>query len=232
MSATEGALAADVAKTLGQNGAAAWLLQLAVSLDQAPSVVWSFVSHMGSGLLRADARRGLIMLGLMLCLSAFIMWLILRLFRALLYRIAKGVMMDVLRDEQVAQLGTKRFVSAMVAANNDQNNTESLAAVLWSPACSRNFKKVIGDLLMDDNFVKGAASLIRDLTVMDNLTSAVKTQIREFLKDQNIHRALLEGSLEALKPEWVAKLRKPKVGEDPSPSERRSTAIKATKVEM
>merc|ERR1719379_1505668 len=91
----------------------------------------------------------------------------------------------------------------MVACNVDEAFKDSFVKVLWSEPSKYSFKQALTELLVDEQFQTGIANLIRGLTGIDFLKDAVKTQIRDTLKDRNIHRALLEGSLEALKPKWM-----------------------------
>jgi hypothetical protein len=158
-------------------------------------------------LLQPEARRGLLILSLVL---TFGVWFVVRCIRAIVSRIAKGVMIDLLQDDKAMKLTSKRFAESMTAANREPAFRDSMVGVLWSSGCVRSIKTVFSELLVDDHFVKGAASLIRSLTAIDNLKDAVRGQIRETLKDQNIHRALFEGSIEALKPDWMHRMRNEK----------------------
>jgi len=198
-SSENSASASETAAASG-HAAAAWLIRIALTMEQAPSVAWAFFSEIGSSLMLSEARRGLCILCLVLAVTC---WLSVRLIRALLYRIARGVVIDVLRDDQVARLSTKSFVAGMVTCNDDAAFKESFVKVMWSTAAKSSVKQAFTDLITDEQFQTGIANLIRGLTGIDFLKDAVKTQIRETLKDQKIHRALLEGSLEALKPKWM-----------------------------
>jgi hypothetical protein len=180
--------------------AASWLIAVACQVEQAPAMLWAFSRDVGASLFKEEARRGLFVI----CITLIVgFWLSVRLMRALLYRIARGVVIDVLRDEQVSRLATGRFVAMMAASNRDPGFKDSFVKCLWSESSKTLFKSALTELLLDEHFVGGIANLIRGLTGIDFLKDAVKTQIRETLKDQNIHRALLEGSLEALKPKWM-----------------------------
>lgn len=223
-STEDSSLAAEKAASAG-HAAAAWLISCAIEMEQAPTIAWAFFRDLGSSLMLSEARRGLCILCLALTVA---FWLSVRILRAMLYRIAKGVIIDVLRDEQVSKLGIKGFVSGMVACNRDDMFQDSFVKVLWSDPCKESFQRACTELLIDEQFQTGTANLIRGLTGIDFLKDAVKTQIRDTLKDQNIHRALLEGSLEALKPKWMQQDREDDIPSTPKlggqATRRKSTA--------
>merc|ERR1719316_2605586 len=112
--------------------------------------------------------------------------------RALIYRILKGIFVDVLQDEQVATLGIKWFVNTMITNAKDPTFKDTYVKVLWCTVSKNHFKSALTDNLMDGQFVSGIANLIQALTGEDFLMELLKNELRDTLADQDIHRALMK----------------------------------------
>merc|ERR1719183_2221516 len=125
-------------------------------MDQAPTILWSLLSDIGSLCIQPDA--GSVIFALCLCVM-FCFWLTLRLLRALLFRVAKGVVLDILSDEQVTRMASRRFINGMVALNKDGDFVATFVQVLWSDESKVSFKDALTELLVDERFVDGIANL-------------------------------------------------------------------------
>jgi len=174
---------------------------VSVTLVNLPATLSAFVEDISSALmLRPEFRRGLLVVLIFLAMAS---WLFVRLMRAILYRISRGVLVDVLQDQQVGASACKRFVDSLTAAMADSEFKSTYVDVLWSAESKGNFKDAMTENLNDDRFVSGVANFIQSLTGIEFLVQAVKEEIRSTLADQDIHRALIKGSMDALRPDWM-----------------------------
>jgi hypothetical protein len=175
--------------------------RIMLSIGQTPIAVAAFLGDISSAMLQAEARRGLFIIFFVL---AVVTWLFVRLMRALLFRVSRGVVSDILRDERVSQLSSRWFCHTLATTMSDEDFKESWASeVLWSEDSKFDFKTCLIENLEDEKFVGGIAKLMQGLTGIDFLMDAVKNEIRDTLADQDIHRALLKGASEALKPNFM-----------------------------
>lgn len=150
--------------------------------------------------LEVDTLQTLVVVALA-CLGAA--WLSLRLTKTVLSYLVRGVLRDVLADDQIGEGFAVRFVQAMRRLNRDKEFRGSIGEVMWGDTCAEMFQTAGVGLLQDARFTEAVAEVIRGLTCENTLKEAVKKEIRDTLKDQHIHRAMIQGSLRALQPAWL-----------------------------
>merc|ERR1719390_65572 len=112
----------------------------------------------------------------------------------------RGVVRALLEDDVIGERFADRFIQAMRKLNKDEEFKATIGQVMWGEAPSAAFQTAAVGTLHDDRFTDAVAEVIRNLTSIDPLKEAVRGQIRETLKDQHIHRAMIQGSLRALQP--------------------------------
>jgi len=172
------------------------------SVGSVPATLLAFFGDVGIALSQPEARRGFIIL----CFACvFCIWLVVRFIWGMINRIAKAVVIDVMRDEEVSKLGCERFQDCILHTVGDPEYVDSHCKALWSDDSRRGFGWAISSPLMDENFVVRIAKFLREVVGIDFLIEAVKEQIIDFVADEEMHRALRQGANEALKPSWLRK---------------------------
>jgi hypothetical protein len=212
VSAQASAPSADTEAMVG--AASAGTVQMIIEMSNIPVMLSAFFADVGTALLQAEARRGLLILFLMCTVS---IWMITRILWGVVNRMTKVVVVDVLKDEQVSKLMLQRFVDTLVTATGTAAFRDSYERVLWSDGSKSCFKCALAEPMMERPFVEGIASFIRGVVGTDFLVDSIRTQIRDTLADQDIHRALLKGAEEAWKPGWM-KAAKPTKDKEEEPT--------------
>jgi len=177
------------------------LIRVAVLLEEAPAHLSVALEAMK--VMELQSLRRLTMLVLLVVLAA---WALCTACRFLASRLTRSVVKELLEDDEITALASKRFVRMMVDTNHDKDFQSSMHYCTWSPASQTCARQVMASVFYDDQFVEGFASMMQELAANGHLKNAIKEQIRETLQDEHIHRAMIQGSLDALKPEWIKKL--------------------------
>lgn len=150
----------------------------------------------------------------------FGLWLILRIARFFLFMLIRGVSTDLLGDEELLKLGRKRWIEMMTALARDQVFQDESWKVMMSEEIQERLGNIMLGLTTDREFIEGSAQFIRELAAEESVFEALKAQITDTLKDENLHKAIMKGSMEAWKPDWVKGLEQKTHGEPTSPVQR------------
>jgi predicted transcriptional regulator len=126
----------------------------------------------------------------------------------LLVGTAKRVVTKLLEDEELHERSSAAFHEMMISLQDDELFRDELATVVAGDVACKRLKKMFADMMTDERFLNSAEAntsrLISHLVKDEMLKDAVKEQISAALADTDLHRATIQGALDAI-PDSVMK---------------------------
>jgi len=146
-----------------------------------------------------------VVVGFLLALLIFRL-VIMRIVKYVAADVAKSTLKAVLEDDKLMALSSKRWVEIMVNLNQNPDFQRTTPDAIMSEMIQDRMQTMFTKLLQEKDFVKSSVSAMHDVIHDDTLKEAVKDQLRQTFEDELLHKAILKGSLEAMKPSWVKAL--------------------------